>query len=378
MSLANAPPPQREFRLSQNVDKSYIEHLADQTARLSASEPLDGSVLDDIYSLTTTGGQKTPQPAVMDAAPPALPARNALRASRLLDNLGLKLGGSLDSTDVPAGQSTPHDFYLSSEEDASSSADDFSDYDYESASEGLPSPIPRRSREITARVVSVVYVGKPSLVDVSTPPSRRQSCVGTAPSSRGSMNSRPSTSSTTHQPFQNQQPFQQPPPKTSSGFSLAAKRGRPPSFLSIDPYANGSTYSLELPAEPAEVKPPRTPTKLLKGVSRTLSVMRRRSRPNLLNELAALESPSWDAMTGNSFTPAVAEPPRTPASPVTYNDILRAARKNAAEQESARRASIIPTPSEPSPVSPEGKKGFLETLAARRRSIKIVNGRLLH
>jgi len=62
-----------------------------------------------------------------------------------------------------------------------------------------------------------------------------------------------------------------------------------------------------------------------------------------------------------------------PQSPVTYGDIVRAAKKNARSS-----PTPLPSPVPESPGSPAGaKKGFLGSLAARRRSIKVINGRLL-
>jgi len=344
------PPPQREFRLSQNLSPTYMESAAKEIAApspeplLSAREPFDAAIYDDLFPKAAHG-------SAMDAPP--LPQKNALRASRLLDNLGLKLGGSLERH--ANGHTTPLDMYLSSEEDASSSADDFSDDDcgYDSGSEGgALSPTRRRSHEDTARVVSVVYVGKPSIIDLSALPSRRQSCFGVA----AVLASRPSTSSTSLSSLNR-------PATTSSALptAFAGRKKPPPPFLNIDPFANGSTYSLAVPKETLDgnaPRTPRTPTALLKGVTRTLSLVRKRSRP----QLDAEPAPAADE------PPA---PPRTPAEPVTYNDILRAARRNARQTEPA------PVSPPPAPASPSAqRKGFLGGLAARRRSIKIVNGRL--
>jgi len=356
MSLADEPRGPREFRLSENLSPAYIASAAQESVApsepvLSTPEPFETALYGDLYA-------KGAHARGMDAPP--LPQKNALRASRLLDNLGLKLGGSLETHEV--GQTTPLDMYLSSEEDASSSADDFSDYDYDSDSDGVQSPTrSRRSHEDTARVVSVVYIGKPSIIDLSMLPSRRQSCIGTV----SSLTSRPSTSSTSLSSLNR--------PATTSTLlpaGLAGKK-RPP-FLNIDPFANGSTYSLAVPKETLDgnaPKPPRTPTALLKGVTRTFSLVRKRSRPQLAAPAPAPASPARDLHTSPDEAPL--RTPRTPASPVTYNDILKAARKNALQQQTE------PTPASPPPASPNTqRKSFLGGLASRRRSIKIVNGRL--
>ena len=251
---------------------------------------LDASIFDHIYEahdhVTMVPNPKQARP---DGDAPELPIKSALRASRLLDNLGLKLGGSI-STAAEPGQTTPLDVYLSSEEDASSDADDFSDYGYDSSVEDPASPSrwSRNSHEDTARVVSVVYSGKPSIVDLtqlrrrSLSPNAIQTRTRTWPNHAAASQTptdRPSTpASTASSPVQTAR-------KSSLLSSLLVKK-RPPPFLSIDPFASGSTYSLDLTRDEradgeSPVKAPRTPTQLLKGVSRTLSLVKKRSRPLL-------------------------------------------------------------------------------------------------
>ena len=210
---------------------------------------------------------------------PELPLRSALRASRLLDNLGLKLGGSIESATEP-GQATPLDVYLSSEEDASSDADDFSEYDYDSSNEDPTSPTRRSSHEDMARVVSVVFSGKPLIVDLtvrrrSVSPNSIETRTRSSTASSRPLVERPET------PAGSASSPMQAPRKLLSDL-LVKKR---PTFLNIDPYANGSTYSLDgtkHEREATEDRIPKTPTQLLvKGMSRTLSLVRKRSRPAL-------------------------------------------------------------------------------------------------
>ncbi|KAK3327237.1 hypothetical protein B0T19DRAFT_157140 [Cercophora scortea] len=369
----------------------------------------------------------SPKRVRSDADAPALPQKSSLRASRLLDNLGLKLGGSVETAEIPLSTPTPLDAYLSSEEDASSDADDFSDYGYDSSNEDVASPTRRTSQEDTARVVSVIYSGKPSIVDLSLRRSMSPSSLeGWKRTSIASSTSSPSiprrpesSASFTTPPIPNQR-------KSSLLADMMSKK-KPP-FLNIDPFANGSTYSLDLPKSsyPAEevspVKPPKTPTQqLLKGVSRTFSLVRKRSRP-MLNGFTPAQ-PATAAVvpplpprdqypappSRRSFTVTVnpsqeslgvrpasrhaesMELPKTPQTPVTYNDIVQAAKKN-----SMMMMVIPPTPSQTtpppqqphqqqqqqqqhplSPVSPVNggggvKRGILSGLSARRRSIKLV------
>lgn len=353
---------------------------------------------------------KRARPSTVDemTPPPELPRKSALRASRLLDNLGLKLGGSIETIATP-GQATPLDMYMSSEEsseDASSDADDFSDYGYDSSVDdgSLVDPMSpssrRSSHEDTARVVSVIYSGKPSIVDLTLLRRRSMSPNSSEMTSR----TRSSTvSSVARTPVERPDtpassvvsvPADSPPKKNSSLLSELLVKKRPPPFLSIDPYANGSTYSLEMPKhqhlerpktavdgeEP--VKVPKTPTQILRGVSRTFSLVRKRSRPFLKTEShhhQPQDLSSYNFPTGGD-PPSVADAPEksgveevaptTPQTPVTYGDIIKAAKKNAMMMPPS---PMIQTPI--SPVSPQPamgqKRGILSGLAARRRSIKL-------
>lgn len=351
-----------------------------------SDETYDDTIFDDFYTADNqkalaTEAQKSQRK--MDA--PVLPEKSSLRASRLLDNLNLKFPESVKTTEL--SQATPHDIYLSSEEDASSSADDFSDYEFESDSEDPESPR-RTSYEVMARVVSVVYMGKPSIIDLpasrrsispnSIEARRRASTVSSmSPYIQRSATPTESATSSIHQ---------QSPRKNSLMSSLLSKK-KPP-FLNIDPYANGSTYSLEpAPAkqytEDDTVKTPRTPTVLLKNMSRTLSLVRKRSRP-VLNTNALQknityenrpESPAPPARARTEPINAMSQAP-LPSPPVTYNDIIQAAKKNSM-MAPPQPSPVLEHP-EPSPITPttSSKRGILSGLAARRRSIKLT-GRVI-
>ncbi|KAJ4306557.1 hypothetical protein N0V88_001361 [Collariella sp. IMI 366227] len=296
---------------------------------------------------------------------PALPQKSVLRASRLLDNHGLTLGGAVEAAEL-AQATTPHDVYLSSEEDASSDADDFSDSDYDSSAEGPSSHTRRSSREDTARVVSVVFAGKPSLVDL--PATRKRP---TSSSSLGTSRTRSSTQSsekpttTTTAPTEDRPAT---PASTSSSHSRSSRKDsspnrksilltevfikkRPP-FLSIDPYANGSHYSLDaskavdnLEHENQPAKTPRTPTMLLKGVTRSLSLVRKRSRPTL-------NSPRESNLRIDSSAPF---------------DIFKTIKRGTMPSAPSPPPSDTMSPIDPAPA----RKGLLSGISARRRSIKL-------
>lgn len=393
------PLPLREA--SHAVDISNTQVVDSRTKRSFPlqTSPYDQAILDDFFDEMDGTDAMAPSPKRVrsEEHAPALPQKSALRASRLLDNHGLKLGGSIETMET--GQATPLDMYLSSEEDASSEADDFSDYDYDSSNEDVTSPTRRGSQEDTARVVSVVYSGKPLIVDLTL---RRRS-MSPSSASIGKRSSTLSSKSPIDRPPSSASSTSLSPSRASRKSSLLSdimSKKRPP-FLNIDPYANGSTYSLELPkdtetqTEKSPLKQPRTPTQILKGVSRTFSLVRKRSRPFLgslspqpevvprdpfvvptrhsftmggasSQENLALGS-SFPLSTSISDQPTTTEQPKTPQTPVTFNDIVRAAKKNAM----LSPPQVTQQPASPLSPAKGGKRGILSGLAARRRSIKL-------
>lgn len=379
---------------------------------------------------------------------PMLPQKSALRASRLLGNLvGLKL---TMPTDPPAFRQTPHEEYLSSEEEASSTAGDFSDFEYDSSSDDISPPTKdRMSHEDTARVVSVVFSGKPSVVDV---PQNRRSIspisieareLGAASPTNASerqVKRRTMSASTTSSESACTKPTSAHPPRSSSMQPPTEKdlQKSKPFFLQIDPYANGSMYSLDSRQEPKEAededrpKTPRTPTQILRGVARSLSLMKKRSMPKMnqsflspsterlpvpaspsklsvaerpLSELVEEphEATEWittvvsappappAAMRSLDASPTAPPAPRRPgpspiSAPVTYDDIVRVAKRN--EKSQQRLLSVQRTPtmdSIESPVSPlsplsttstnttatSGKRISSFNAARRRMSVKL-------
>ncbi|KAI1419781.1 hypothetical protein F5Y12DRAFT_192749 [Xylaria sp. FL1777] len=311
--------------------------------------------------------------------PPAIPKRNTLRTSRLLDNLKLN---SIES--ATKSLNTPHSVYLSSEEDASSSADEYSDDDYESSSEeSEKSSIRRKSQEITARVVSVVFVGKPCVVELAscrrsvTPVKRPQSeFFGRSVSSSfgpDSLRSRPDY----------------PPRK----ISLASIRDLPkesPSFLNQDPFSNSpytrrkSGLTIETSSSPdIQARAPRTPTAAFQRFQKTISLARKRSRPNLKAAAENNASMSSLNLTNLNTSQESQESNKldttssaTTQSPITYNQIFKAARRNSITASAITSAGAhSPTvSSQPaSPLTPAtAKRSLLGGLNMnRRRSMRI-------
>ncbi|WYZ38636.1 hypothetical protein EsH8_III_000550 [Colletotrichum jinshuiense] len=398
MSLAGQTMPVREPAHSNQQQKAAVAEAKkdqQQSERTSYRDSLPNAPRPPVYNEDAFNENEKmygdyyesmtgPSPKKQQTTPqaPALPAKSSLRASRLLDGMALKI---ITNQSDNLAQTAPQEVYLSSEEEASSSADEFSDYDYESDSvESADSPVRRKSHEDTARVVSVVFAGKPSIIDLpstkrsaspesidSRPPSRLVT-VSTAPSLR-----RMSTSSTSGASYS---PISHPPRSSSMMITSSMLPKEKPSFLSIDPYASKPLDERveERQADAERPERPKTPTSQL--FKRTLSMVRKRSRPHL-RDIAAnnssrdqLSSPSLQHLPLEINTDSTREEhgqktPNSPWSAVSYHDIMRAAKKNS-------QAAQPPTPSTPvaqSPASPAGntRSRILSGLTNRRKSIKI-------
>lgn len=388
MSLVDQSLPPREVvhssegeAVEQKQDKmpSYRDSLPGAPQPIYTShDTYDDTIFDEFYDNMMTD---THTKAEAVEQPPALPMRSARRASRMLDGLGLGLA-TPQPAEITQETPHPHDVYLSSEEDASSSADDFSDYDFDSDSDVSPkSPMGRRSHEDTARVVSVVYAGKPSLIDLSlirrsmspsSLASRQQSSRGSSSneSSPSSSSRRISTSSVSTASI-SQQSFPHPPRSSSIISSLLPKQK--PQFLNIDPFAGKSYHEMneEEHGERGEQDTPRTPKTPTAMFRRTLSLVRKKSRPmlNNLNSTQTLPIEAEEPKQEAKAPEPAAQPPRpvSQQAPVTYQDIIRAAKKN------AMSTPMSPIPQSPqSPASPAGssRRVFASFTMNRRRSIK--------
>ncbi|KAF5659183.1 hypothetical protein FHETE_9532 [Fusarium heterosporum] len=363
--------PKLDTSLAQRHSRSKMQPLSVEPPIYSPSADADESSPENTPTSTMIPTQR------QLAAAPALPAKSSLRASRCLDGL-------LTHKIAPA-----HDVYLSSEEDASSSADDFSDFESDSGSDESRSLDRRGSREDTAKVVSVVYAGKPSVIDLprrSVSPSLISE-ASSRPSSRMSTSSRPrsclrrtSTLPVTLPVLDRRMSFCTTssgsvlhPPRTSSMGTGRLEKKRP-DFLSIDPFA--AKDRPETRDEPNErPKTPKTPTGVFK---RTLSLVKKRSRPSLNTSFA---SQSRDNLS--LFTPTL---PMEQVQEESSNDFEQRAPKPILQKAptyhefAQRRMSSAPMSpmspmSEPaSPMTPNSTRSRLRqglAAAARRRSVKV-------
>lgn len=347
--------------------EAHIESLPDTKLPLpsdtdSDSHTTDDDMLSSQHSIDTT--TTTTTSTTMEEVP-ALPQKSSLRASRLLD-LNIH---KMVVEQPPFTQTAPHDVYLSSEEDASSSAGDFSDFDFESGSEDAEQSMKRReSHEDTARVISVVFAGKPSLVDLprrsmspssngssSRPPSSlRRTSTDPVLGRRLSVCSSSGSSGILH------------PPRTSSMGPRKLEKQRP-QFLSIDPYAAKAHME-----DNETLKTPKTPTGMFK---RTMSLVRKKSKPALHSAfLASRDNLSLITTTHHMEQvremqeEPVIEEPQSAKEPPTYQEIIKAAKRRTHTPQPMSPMSPVTVPA--SPATPNSTRNRLRHFSARRRSIK--------
>lgn len=385
MSLAVTQQPQRELD-APKLDTALAQRVQTQSEprsqiqSLSVEPPIYSPSADADSSPESTPTTMIPSQRQLSAAP-ALPAKSSLRASRCLDGL-------LTHKLTPEGQapfSTPHDVYLSSEEDASSSADDFSDFEFDSGSDESQSTR-RGSQEDTAKVVSVVFSGKPSVIDLprrSVSPSIISE-ASSRPSSRMSISSRPpsrlrrtTTLPVTLPVLDRRMSFcttssgsvMHPPRTSSMGTRLEKQR---PDFLSIDPFAKVEPEVKEEATE--RPKTPKSP-----GVfKRTLSLVKKRSRPSLNTHFASQSKDNLSLFTPTFPMEQVREEPGTDSEERAPKPILQKAptyHEFAQRRMSSAPMSPMSPMSEPgSPMTPNGTRSRLRqglAAAARRRSVKV-------
>lgn len=352
-SPSSSPRLDADADADDDEDSRPLHCAVENTA--TDSKPQQPRQDDDMLSLPHINSSSS------DIAAPALPAKSALRASRLLASLQQKTA-SEERPILP--HAAPHQMYLSSEEDASSSADDFSDFDeLDSDSEqSQKSSGSRASHEVTARVVTVVFHGRPSIVELprraSTPGStdaRRPTTGILRTATEPTLVRTRSISSSSSIAFHH-------PPRSSSMLPSGFEKKRP-TFLTIDPFATKAPDH----DEQDSVRTPKTPTAMLR---RTLSLVRKRSKPTL-NQTAAHSRESLSMHLSPMAQVGEEAEPDTPRevfplnkAPTSYHEIMRSARRNA--EAPAPRAEA------PSPVSPNTHRSrFRSGLSiSRPRSIR--------
>ncbi|PHH84622.1 hypothetical protein CDD83_1646 [Cordyceps sp. RAO-2017] len=269
-----------------------------------------------------------------DVPAPALPAKSALRTSRLLASLAQKTAPE-DRPILP--HAAPHQVYLSSEEDASSSADDLSDLEdldwdaqdaNQASSSSASSSASRSSRADTARVVTVIFHGRPSIIDLP-PRSFGASADARRPATGILRTATEPTLVRTRSNSSSSSAAMKHPPRSSSMLPTGFQMKRP-QFLTIDPFASK-------PADPEEqdsARTPKTPSGVLK---KTLSLVKKRSRPLLNNQAATRSRESLALPTPPMEHPGEEADAPTPrdtyashrSSSISYQGLMRSARRSA-------------------------------------------------
>lgn len=314
--------------------------------------------------------------------PPAIPKRSTLRTSRLLDSLKLN---SIET--ATKSLNTTQNVYLSSEEDASSEADEYSDNEYESSSEeGEESADRRKSQEVTARVVSVIFVGKPCVVELAS--GRRSVSPVKRPQSELFGRSVSSSSFGTNS-LRDRVDYSQRKFSSASSTDLPTQA---PSFLSQDPFSSSpytrreTILTVQTTTSESYPRTPNTPTRAFQRISRTISLATKRSRPSLK---AAIDNNPSSSSLNLSNLDILQESPEpmgrtgmdSPAplqSPVTYNEIIKVARRNSSAASGiasivAQSSLAVPRSQPASPITPAtARRSILSGLNInRRRSMRI-------
>ncbi|OAQ97589.1 hypothetical protein LLEC1_03519 [Akanthomyces lecanii] len=295
----------------------------EQTTSTTSNSPVIDQLPDDMLSIHSTKSE-----SFVSASAPALPAKSALRASRLLATMPQK-----PPQDRPVlTHAAPHLVYLSSEEDGSSSADDLSDLEsFDSDSEESLDGCVAHGE--FARAVSVIFSGKPSMINLT---GRSASLASfRSPSDDGTLRGT----------------LTEPVLGRIRSASLDKRR---PKFLHVDPFAASKADK----DDNDSLRASKTPTAMF---SRAFSnLVKKRSRPVLSpatrdNELVHMEQVGEEAL--EELHEEKESPKSTSAGPVKYQDIMAAAKKNV--QPSA--------PAPATPTSPNSTRNGLRSFSLGRR-----------
>lgn len=323
----------------QNNSSSKLENPEQQHADYDDFETRDE---DDENMSDASSMLDRPRPRKQKLRTPIVPQKSELRASRILENLTLELQ-SLQQAAIEDLQdrhastlSDPHELYLSSEEDASESADDYdesfveldaeNDLELQATSSHTSS---RSSREDTARAVSFMYVGKPHLVDIFTherpqtsslpkhrPAPLRLNSIPTYPSRPSTSSSRSFTmTAATASNFTTRQKRNAISALSTLSTNIKTRAASASNFLASDPFpGNSKQHDFYTSAEEHDspyASAPKTPSSIanaawkggVKGFNRTLTLSKRRpSMPKL----------SLAYASGNKSVANIPTPPALP------------------------------------------------------------------
>ncbi|CZR56753.1 uncharacterized protein PAC_06642 [Phialocephala subalpina] len=336
---------QKEGRLREEKDSGYEDFQEyDDDDDECLSSDMEGSVVH------------RGRPKKVVRAPPAIPARNEKRASKILESVMLELK-TLDGTETKdtdsrsmVQESDPHESYLSSEEDASLS-DDYEDSltspednleDSTSPVESFTRTTRRRSQEDTARVVSFICVGKPQIVDIFIP-SNHTSPVDDPIMKRHSMNLDALTSLT-------QAPSQPKAVRRPTPLKLYPSTIRRMSISSVTSSHTTSSNS---------TAPANTPSTNLSNINSNGTLPPRKSS-RLAHNLTSLVT-----STKSTFSTSYI-PPSSSANPSTAHSFL-SSDPFAVDSPNTPHNDEPTTPKTPTSAAAAWKRGLSKTLSKARK-----------
>ncbi|KAL3422920.1 hypothetical protein PVAG01_04667 [Phlyctema vagabunda] len=384
-----------------NVEASKTDDSHD-TTRTPLKNPRDFADFEELDDSDMEGSiLHRPRPKKVVKAP-TLPQRNERRTSKMLDTLTIELKG-LEAAHNEGAQdvSDPHELYLSSEEDASESADDYEgsllsceDVDEKRSTSSRASS--RASQQDTAKLVLLKFVGKPQVVEIcihsqsrkpSPEPVVRQSQSSLSlrrpspPPHYPTSNYRLSISSSSNSSVLSNSASTTPlPPRKSSKTSEVASNAPKPFQPSCTSYIPPSQPSF-LTSDPCPTPPPDNeskPSLLRPFLQRTLSAARKRpSMPKMnLAYTTGVVAPRRSSLSSaHTFREMEKGHTRTPTL-----EELRLEEKASMEKEEQegnfRYDDIKMGPSRvqtspPSPMTPKYRASTIFGNLVRKKSMKI-------
>ena len=343
-------PDDKDAALQNSTASTAAYNTSPVSESTQESSPPSSDITNDETQSTTADDMLSIHSKESDSLmAPALPAKSAMRASRLLATLPDKLAEDRPVLTAAA----PHILYLSSEEDASSSADEYSDFDdFDSDNESTSSKHSRKpSYEDTARIVSVIFSGKPSMITLA-PRSNSTTTLQPRNTSLHRTSTVPALWKERSNSTTSSNGFPHPPRSSSMVTGTEQKRS---TFLRVDPFASKpDSDDAERP------KTPKTPTAMFR---RTLSLVKKRSKPSLNQSLSMREGEvSRMEQVGEEdedIESQTSESSKGASESVSYHEIVKLAKKNAKS-----------APQSAPPQSPNSAKERIFSMS-RRMSVRV-------
>lgn len=298
---------------------------------------------------------------------PDLPVKSRMRASRILEDLTIQLQSLEQSAlnDINKhSDEDPHEHYLSSEEEASESADDYDESIIELDSDRPTSSraSSRHSHEDVARVVSFMFVGKPMLVEITLEKPKATAHLQRFSNKRPSpLRLTPSTSMTSlrsNRPTTSRTSSLGAPTNVMSGsstsfikpkISVSTLAGKA-SFLSYDPYPAAEAKEMSFPSpsknDSSSEKHSKDTTSSTKDswkLNRRFSISSKHRKPSIsnlshLNTMSTVTLPVQSSLNliATHTSRNDADTKRGSSGSFTYEDIMRSISRAPSSPETAK------------------------------------------